>query len=75
MCSFVGRLVKLRADGRRFEIRWLPGSPSGENYEIIREFTAYAAESRAPTVVHTILEPLITISNSRAAPHATIALC
>jgi hypothetical protein len=32
-----------RADGRRFEIRWLPGAPSGENYEIIRELTAYAA--------------------------------
>ena len=31
------------ADGRRFEIRWLPGAPSGENYEIIRELTAYAA--------------------------------
>ena len=30
-------------DGRRFEIRWLPGAPSGENYEIIRELTAYAA--------------------------------
>jgi len=32
-----------RADGRRFEIRWLPGAPSGENYQIIRELTAYAA--------------------------------
>jgi hypothetical protein len=31
------------ADGRRFEIRWLPGAPSGDNYEIIRELTAYAA--------------------------------
>ncbi len=31
------------ADGRRFEIRWLPGAPSGENYEIIRELTAHAA--------------------------------
>ena len=30
-------------DGRRFEIRWLPGAPSGENYEIIRELTAHAA--------------------------------
>jgi hypothetical protein len=32
-----------RADGRRFEIRWLPGAPSGESYEIIRELRAYAA--------------------------------
>ena len=31
------------ADGRRFEIRWLPGAPSGENYEIIRELTVHAA--------------------------------
>jgi hypothetical protein len=30
-------------DGRRFEIRWLPGAPSGEHYEIIRELTARAA--------------------------------
>lgn len=35
--------VMERADGRRFEIRWLPGAPSGENYEIIRELTAHAA--------------------------------
>jgi hypothetical protein len=31
------------ADGRRFEIRWVAGAPSGENYEIIRELTAHAA--------------------------------
>lgn len=31
------------ADGRRFEIHWLPGAPSGENFEIIRELTAHAA--------------------------------
>lgn len=31
------------AGGREFEIRWLPGDPSGENYEIIRELTAHAA--------------------------------
>lgn len=31
------------ADGRRFEIRWLPGAPSGENYEVIRELAAHAA--------------------------------
>jgi hypothetical protein len=32
-----------RRDGQRFEIRWLPGAPSGENYEITRELTAHAA--------------------------------
>lgn len=31
------------ADGRKFEIRWLAGAPSGENYEIVRELTAHAA--------------------------------
>jgi hypothetical protein len=35
--------VMERADGRKFEIRWLPGAPSGENYEIVRELTAHAA--------------------------------
>jgi hypothetical protein len=30
-------------DGRRFEIRWVPGAPSGENYEVVRELTAHAA--------------------------------
>ena len=30
-------------EGRRFEIRWIPGAPSGENYEVIRELTAHAA--------------------------------
>jgi hypothetical protein len=30
-------------DGRRFEIRWIPGAPSGENYEIVRELKAHAA--------------------------------
>lgn len=30
-------------DGRRFEIRWLPGAPSGENYEIVRELATRAA--------------------------------
>jgi hypothetical protein len=38
-----GLNVMERADGRRFEIRWLPGAPSGENYQIIRELTAHAA--------------------------------
>jgi hypothetical protein len=30
-------------DGRRFEIRWLAGAPSGENYAIVRELKANAA--------------------------------
>lgn len=30
-------------DGRRFEIRWIPGAPSGQNYEILRELKARAA--------------------------------
>jgi hypothetical protein len=30
-------------DGRKFEIRWIPGAPGGENYEVIREVTAHAA--------------------------------
>ena len=38
-----GLNVLERGDGRRFEIHWLPGAPSGENYEIIRELTAHAA--------------------------------
>jgi hypothetical protein len=38
-----GLNVMERSDGRRFEIRWLPGSRSGENYEIFRELTAHAA--------------------------------
>ena len=38
-----GLNVMERADGCRFEIRWLPGAPSGENYQIIRELTAHAA--------------------------------
>jgi hypothetical protein len=38
-----GLNVVERTDGRRFEIRWLPGAPSGENYEITRELTAHAA--------------------------------
>jgi hypothetical protein len=33
----------MESDGRRFEIGWLPGSPSGANYEIVRELAAYAA--------------------------------
>lgn len=38
-----GLNVMERADGRKFEIRWLPGAPSGENFEVIRELTANAA--------------------------------
>jgi len=38
-----GANVMARADGRRFEIRWLTGAPSGENYAVIRELTAHAA--------------------------------
>jgi hypothetical protein len=30
-------------DGRRFEIRWIPGAPSGANYEIVRELSRRAA--------------------------------
>ena len=30
-------------DGRKFEIRWIPGAPAGKNYEVIRELTAHAA--------------------------------
>ncbi len=35
-----GLNVMERADRRSFEIRWLPGAPYGENYEIIRELAA-----------------------------------
>jgi hypothetical protein len=38
-----GLNVMERGDGRRFEIHWLQGGPSGENYEVIRELTAHAA--------------------------------
>ena len=38
-----GLNVMERADGRRFEIRWIPGAPSGQNYEIVRELKAHAA--------------------------------
>jgi hypothetical protein len=29
--------VMEQPDGRRFEIRWIPGAPSGSNYEVLRE--------------------------------------
>jgi hypothetical protein len=32
-----GMEVMELVDGRRFEIRWIPGAPSGQNYEILRE--------------------------------------
>jgi hypothetical protein len=32
-----GTEVMEQPDGRRFEIRWIPGAPSGANYEILRE--------------------------------------
>ena len=32
-----GLNVMEQPDGRRFEIRWIPGAPSGNNYEVIRE--------------------------------------
>jgi hypothetical protein len=38
-----GLNVMEQPDGRRFEIRWRPGFPSGENYEVVREITARVA--------------------------------
>jgi hypothetical protein len=38
-----GLEVKELPDGRRFEIRWIPGAPSGSNYEIVRELNVRAA--------------------------------
>jgi hypothetical protein len=35
-----GTDVMRRPDGRTFEIRWIPGAPSGHNYEIVRELTS-----------------------------------
>ena len=32
-----GLKVMQQPDGHRFEIRWIPGAPSGSNYEVIRE--------------------------------------
>jgi hypothetical protein len=29
--------VMEQPDGRRFEIRWIPGAPSGSNYEVLGE--------------------------------------
>ena len=38
-----GLNVMEQPDGRRFEIRWIPGAPSGENFEILREVKQRAA--------------------------------
>jgi len=35
--------VMEQPDGRRFEICWIPGAPSGENYKILREVKPRAA--------------------------------
>jgi hypothetical protein len=35
--------VMEQPDGRIFEIRWKPGLPAGENYEVIREVPPDAA--------------------------------
>ncbi len=32
-----GLNVMEQPDGRKFEIRWISGAPSGSNYEVIRE--------------------------------------
>jgi len=38
-----GTNVMLRPDGRAFEIRWIPGAPSGSNYEIVHELSSITA--------------------------------
>jgi hypothetical protein len=38
-----GLNAMLLPDGRKFEIRWIPGAPAGKNFEIVREVTAHAA--------------------------------
>jgi hypothetical protein len=38
-----GLVVMEQPDGRRFEIRWIPGACAGENYEILRELKRHAA--------------------------------
>jgi hypothetical protein len=38
-----GTDVMLQPDRRAFEIRWIPGAPSGRNYEIVRELNVRAA--------------------------------
>jgi hypothetical protein len=34
-----GLNVMEQPNGQRFEIRWIPGAPSGSNYEVLREVT------------------------------------
>lgn len=38
-----GRDLMLQPDGRKFEVRWIPGAPSGHNWEIVRELKEHAA--------------------------------
>ena len=38
-----GRYVMEQPDGKKFEIRFIPGAPADENYEIVRELPANAA--------------------------------
>ena len=38
-----GLNVMEQPNGTRFEIRWIPGAPSGSNYEILRELKSGAA--------------------------------
>jgi hypothetical protein len=35
--------VMEQPDRRKFEIRWIPGAPSGSNYEVVRELSHSAA--------------------------------
>jgi len=35
--------VMQRPDGKRFEIRWVPGAPAGKNYTVVRELASHAA--------------------------------
>jgi hypothetical protein len=37
-----GLNVMEQPDGRKFEIRWIPGAPSGSNYEVVRELVSNA---------------------------------
>jgi hypothetical protein len=35
--------VMQQPNGQKFEIRWIPGAPSGSNYEVLRELKPPAA--------------------------------
>ena len=37
LINHYGLNVMEQPDGRKFEIRWIPGAPSGSNYEILCE--------------------------------------